>query len=430
MFYRFLRIWVDLKRRELPGLLLAFGCAATMFSAYSLLRPVRDAMGVTSGVESLPLLFWATFAVTLLLQPIYGWVLSRFSRAIALPSIYVFVAITLVGFYSWFYLQTDHTWIARFYFVWVSVFNLFIIAIFWSLMADIFNREQASRMYGFVAGGISFGGLLGPSLAAWLAKPLGTVSLLLVAAGLFLVSAFLMWQVVQWRASQPDIPMDEIRVPLKAKPWDAFQQVVRSPYLSLISVFVLLLTFVSTILYLEQQRVVASSIPNKDAQTALFATIDFYVQAGSLGVQFFFFPRLMRWFNFRTLLAAIPAVMVSAFLTFTFFPSLPVIVGAMAIRRIGEYGVTRPCRDMLFAVVSPQEKYMAKSLIDTFVYRGGDAVSSSIYAAVVALSASTPLGGVAPGIFGILVALAWLLVSVFLAKWFASNKVRLYKSGV
>jgi ATP:ADP antiporter, AAA family len=428
MLYRFMRILVDLERRELPGLLLAFGCAASMFTAYSMLRSVRDAMGVTSGVESLPFLFWMTFAITLLLQPIYGWVLSRFSRAIALPAVYIFVAATLIGFYGWFYLQSDHTWIARTYFVWVSVFNLFIIAVFWSLMADIFDREQAGRVYGFLAGGISFGGLLGPGLAASLAKPFGTVSLLLVAAILFFTSGILMWRVVQWRSTQPEINLEEkIQVPLKAKPWDAFQQVTRSPYLSLISVFVLLLTFVSTILYLEQQRVIALAIPDKDAQTQLFATIDFYVQAASLAVQFIFFPRLMRWLNFKTLLVSIPGVMVLAFIAFTFSPSLPVIIGAMSIRRIGEYGVTRPCRDMLFTVVSSKEKYMAKSLIDTFVYRGGDAVSSSLYTGVVAITASVPFGGAAPGLFGIVISLLWVSVSLFLAKRFTSNKMKFSK---
>jgi ATP:ADP antiporter, AAA family len=309
---------------EWRGLVLAFLVSFTMFTAYSMLRPVRDAMGVTSGVRSLPALFWAVFAVTLILQPIYGWMLTRFPRKRVLPWVYVGVAVTLLIFYTWFFLQADHTWIARAYFVWISVFNLFLIAVFWSLMVDVFSKSQAVRLFGFLAAGLSVGGLTGPLVAAQLAEPIGAINLLLIAAALLCVSAFFMARVVAWQstftkldaaihppapnadAEQPAPPPRDDDKPLGVNMLDAFRQVARSPYLMAISIFVLLLTFVSTILYIEQQRIVGEVIKGRDAQTAFFANLDFWVQAGALTMQLLLFPRLLRWLGFSSMLALVP----------------------------------------------------------------------------------------------------------------------------
>jgi ATP:ADP antiporter, AAA family len=424
--HRFLQRVFAIEPEEVRGLILAFLVSFTMFTAYTMLRPVRDAMGVTSGVRSLPALFWAVFAVTLLIQPLYGWLLTRFPRKRALPWVYVSVAVTLIIFYAWFYVQTDHTWIARAYFVWVSVFNLFMIAVFWSLMVDVFTKVQAVRLFGFLAAGLSVGGLTGPLLASQLAKPIGTINLLLIAAALLCVAAFFMWRVVKWSAtfvthaatdhaaSNKDID-DK---PLATSAVDGFRQVARSPYLIAISVFVLMLTFVSTILYIEQQRIVGDVIKGRDAQTAFFATLDFWVQAGALTMQLLLFPRLLRWLGFSTMLALVPAIMIAVFMLFAMSPTLAVVAGATIARRIGEFGITRPCREILFTIVPPEQKYLGKNLIDTFVYRGGDAISATIHAAVIALAAGTAFNAMAAGLFGVVIAVVWLVVALWLAQKF------------
>ena len=161
---------------ELPALLAAFATLFCMFSSYTILRPIRDTMGITSGVEKLPYLFWGTFAAMLALQPVYGWLTSRLRspRVPALRWVYAFFIANLLAFYVWFNLQQDQTWIARIYYIWVSVFNFFIVAVFWSLMADVFTREQAGRMFGFIAAGGSTGGGVGAVVAGRLALPLGS----------------------------------------------------------------------------------------------------------------------------------------------------------------------------------------------------------------------------------------------------------------
>jgi ATP:ADP antiporter, AAA family len=148
-----LRRLVVLQPGEAPALLTSFATLLCTFSSYAILRPVRDALGVTSGLETIPYLFWAVFLAMLLLQPLYGWLTSRLPRSVFLPWVYIFFAANLIGFWLWFRLQADHTWIARSYFVWVSVFNLFILAAFWGLMADVFTREQAGRLFGFIWAG-------------------------------------------------------------------------------------------------------------------------------------------------------------------------------------------------------------------------------------------------------------------------------------
>lgn len=425
MSRRWLSALVDVQRFERRGLFYAFGCALCMFTAYSMLRPVRDTMGITSGVASLPSLFWGTFACMLLLQPVYGWVLSRFPRTVALPRVYAFFAITLLAFDVWFSLQVDHTWVARAYFVWVSVFNLFVVAVFWSLMVDVFTREQAGRFFGCIAAGISIGGLIGPLLASLLAEPLGTIHLLAVAASLLLISAALMRGIIRWHVRQPAAATESAGpdAALHGSAFAAFSQVVRTPYLRGVAGFVLLLTAVSTVLYLEQQQVVAHAVVGANARTAFFARVDLAVQTLALLAQLFLFSRLLRRFGLTAMLVSIPALLLIAFVVIGSSSSFAgqsfeVVIGAIMLRRIGEYAVTRPCRDMLMSVVSREEKYRAKNLIDTFVYRGGDALSASAVAALPVLAASP---GAVTAIAGFALCAVWVLSALWLGRRFEAR---------
>ena len=373
---------INARQHELPGALAAFATAFAMFSAYGILRPIRETMGITSGVQTLPALFWGTFAVMLLAQPVYGWLTSRFRRTGFLPWVYLFFVMNILGFHAWFNAQADHTWIARVYFIWVSVFVLFVVAVFWSLMADVFTREQAGRMFGFIAAGLSSGGLFGPFLGARLAEPIGTINLLLVSAALLAASLGFLLLVLRWhRRHGENVAAGEDRdARLGGSALAAFRQVAGSPYLALIALFVFLLTWVSTFLYLEQQAMVAEVFTDRDARTAFFNRIDFWVQAGSLVMQLFLFGRLYRWLGFRALIVSVPLLMTLGFAALALFPGFGVLVAVMVVRRIGEYSIARPSRDTLYTSVSREERYKAKSLIDTFVYRGGDATSASAHA--------------------------------------------------
>lgn len=406
----FIHRLVNVQSHELGGLLASFATLFCMFSSYTTLRPIRETMGLTSGVENLPYLFWGTFVAMLAVQPVYGWLTSRFSRTFFLPWVYLFFVANILGFWLWFGLEEDHTWIARVYFVWVSVFNLFVVAVFWSLMADVFTREQAGRMFGFIAAGASTGGLLGPFLAGRLAVPLGTINLLLVSAALLALSLVFMRRVIRWHAATGAARsgargQDEA---LGGSALAAFHQVVRSPYLLGIALFVLLLTWVSTFLYLEQQAQVAERFASRDERTRFFSDVDFWVQACSLATQLFLFGRLFRWIGFRALIVSVPLLMSAGYAAYALVPTFAVVVGVMIVRRVGEYAITRPCRDTLYTTVSREEKYKAKSLIDTFVYRGGDATSASLHKAL-----TSGLGLTASGVgwTGAAIAALWAVVA-------------------
>jgi ATP:ADP antiporter, AAA family len=412
---------INAEPHELPGLLAAFATVFAMFSSYSILRPIRETMGLTSGVETLPALFWGTFIAMLAAQPLYGWLTSRFRRSTFLPWIYLFFILNILGFYAWFNLQQDHTWIARVYFVWVSVFNLFVVAVFWSLMADVFTREQAGRLFGFIAAGLSVGGLFGPFLGKQLAQPIGTINLLLVSAALLALGLVAMMGVLGWHrahgAGTTETADKDAR--LGGSSLAAFTQVLRSPYLALIALFVLLLTWASTFLYLEQQAMVAEVFKDRDARTEFFNTIDFWVQCASLFVQLFVFGRLFRWFGLLPLLVLVPLLMLLGYATLALNPTFAVLIGVMILRRVGEYAIARPSRDTLYTVVTREEKYKAKSLIDTFVYRGGDATSASLHAF---LKSTFGLGLVGIAWVGAGVAALWAVVAFALGRMHVSRR--------
>jgi ATP:ADP antiporter, AAA family len=411
-----LRRLVILQPDEAPALLASFATLLCMFASYTILRPVRDALGITSGLEKIPYLFWGVFLVMLALQPLYGWLTSRFPRTVFLPWVYGFFAANLVAFYVWFRLQEDHTWIARTYFVWVSVFNLFVVAAFWSLMADVFNREQAGRLFGFIWAGASTGGLIGPLIDHYLAVPIGAINLLPISALLLLVSLIFMAQVIRWQrrhgeAREAGVPHREDA--LGGGVWAAFAQVARSPYLLGIAAFVMLMTWVSTFLYLEQQAFVARVFHNADERASFFGGIDFWVQAASLTMQVLLFGRLFKWLGLRAVLASVPVIMTAGYALFALAPGFMVLVVVYAVRRVGDYALTRPCRDALYTVVSREEKYKAKSLIDTFVYRGGDALSGSLYKE---LTGSLGAGPAAIGWLGAAISAVWTVLALALGR--------------
>ena len=427
---QFLRRLVVLQPGEAPALLASFATLFCVFASYSILRPVRDALGITSGLENIPYLFWGVFVVMLLLQPVYGWLTSRFPRTVFLPWVYGFFAANLMLFWAWFHLGADHTWIARTYFVWVSVFNLFVVAAFWSLMADVYSREQAGRLFGFIWAGASTGGLVGPLIARKLAVPLGAINLLPISAALLLMSLAFMAYVIRWqrRHAAPPGPLTAATSEVAAAHggvgggiFAAFAQVARSPYLLGIVVFVLFMTWVSTFLYLEQQAFVAKAFSNADERTRFFAGIDFWVQGASLLIQFLLFGRLFKWFGMRALLAAVPLLMTAGYAVFALAPTFMVLVVVYAVRRVADYAITRPCRDSLFTVVSREEKYQAKSLIDTFAYRGGDALSGSLYKG---LTGSLGAGPAAIGWIGAVVSVAWTVLALSLGRAFQARGSR------
>jgi AAA family ATP:ADP antiporter len=360
----------------LAGFLLFF----CLFGGYFMLRPIRESMGIQAGVQNLQWLFTATFVVMLLAVPVFAWLNSKVQRIHFIDWVYGFFGLNLLLFAVAFNVLADDVWLARTFYVWISVYNLFVVSVAWSLMADVFDGPQAKRLFAFIAAGASVGGLAGPALSALLANVLGPAGLSLLAALLLVACIALKHYLMAWRevagAGRPGAERAESpREPVPGNPFSGLTRVLRSTYLLALCLFVVLLATVSTFLYFEQARLVAELFPSREEQVRVFGIIDFVVQAGALTAQLFITGRVAQKLGLRTLLAIVPALVCLGFIGLALAPTFAVLAGLMIVRRIGEYAFVRPGREMLFAPLDAETKYKAKNFIDTVVYRAGDAIS-------------------------------------------------------
>lgn len=364
------------ERHELPALAWAFAYFFTLLAAYYVLRPVRDEMGVQAGTAALPYLFSATFVAMLLLVPLYGWLCARLPRAQLLPSVYAFFAANLVLFWAALAAGAPLAVLAPAFFVWVSVFNLFVVSVFWSFMADLFDARQAARLYGAIAAGGSCGAIAGPSITALAAAPLGTANLLLVSAALLGAAILCIAMLGRWSRAHPKAGEPRAEAPIGGSILAGARAALSSRYLLAICGYLLCYTTLSTALYFQQIDIVGEAIAERAGRTRLFALIDLAVNTLTLLLQLFAFARLGALLGPAWMLALLPLVSIAGFAWLGFAPSLAALVVFVVARRACGFALSRPVREALYTVVGREERYKAKAFIDTVVYRGGDAFSA------------------------------------------------------
>ena len=376
-----------------------------LFAGYFMLRPVRETMGIAGGVENLQWLFTATFVLTLAAMPLFGWLAAHVPRRTILAWTYAFFATNLLAFALAFALAPQNLWFPRGFYVWLSMFNLVAISVAWSVMADVFSPGQAKRGFALVAAGASFGGLAGPVAGVLLVGIVGHAGLLVLSAALLLAAIAAAQRVRRWRERHPVAGVDPAAATLRlgGSPFAGARDVLRSPYLLGIALFVLLLASVTTFLYFEQARLVEAKFPDRVDQTRVFGTIDIIVQVLTIFAQLFITGRVAQRLGVGVLLTAVPLVVVAGFLWLAFAPVFAVLAVVMVVRRAGEYAFVRPGREMLYPILPPDAKYRAKNFIDTVVYRGADAVSGWAKA-LIDLVAQQPA---VAAVIGAALALAW-----------------------
>jgi AAA family ATP:ADP antiporter len=400
---------------EVPAVLGGFLLFFLLFTSYFMLRPVRETFGIAGGVDNLQWLFTGTFVSTLVVVPLYGWVSSRLPRRRLLPILYVASAAVMASFATSLAVDPDNIWIARAFYIWLSVFNLFVISIAWSLMADLFERDQGHRLFGQIAAGASLGGLAGPLISAFLVAPLGAAGLLFLSTGILLLTLLCVRFLIGWRdrvgPKADEGPRSPAPERIGGSIWAGLTLTLRSPFLLAIAAFVVLLATASTFLYFEQARIVQVTFPDRTSQTQTFAAIDVAVQSLTILIQIFLTGRLAKRLGVTVLLVAVPVMMMLGFGLLAFAATFPVLVFVMMARRIGEYALVRPGREMLFTAVDTETKYKAKNAIDTVVYRSGDAIAGWVYAGIVAVAST---GGVA--IAGAALAGLWGLIGFMIGR--------------
>jgi AAA family ATP:ADP antiporter len=373
---------VNVRPEEVRALLWAFVYFFCLLSAYYILRPLRDEMGVAAGVAKLQWLFTVTFLVMLAAVPAFGALVARFPRRRFVPWVYRFFILNILVFWALLQFDAGRILVARAFFVWVSVFNLFVVTVFWGFMADLFRYEQGRRLFGFIAAGGTAGALVGPSLTAALAVPLGYVNLLIVSA-LLLEGAT---QCVRRLLKTPQASgqesagaHSEANGAIGGGMLAGLTEIARSPYLLMICAHVLLLSLTNTFLYFQQAAIVAAGFDDPAERTRVFALIDLSVGLLTLAVQVSVTGRLLQKYGVGPALALLALVTMAGFAALAVAPVLAVVIAFQSLKRATEFAVSNPARETLFTVVTREQKYKSKSVIDTAVFRGGDAASGWAY---------------------------------------------------
>ena len=371
-------------RRALPAApeeraaaLWSFAYFFTLLASYYVLRPLRDQMGIAGGVRALPWLFTATFVTLLVAQPLYGALVARLPRTRFIPIVYHFFVINLALVWLLLTFGVATTIVARVFFVWVSVFTLFAIAVFWSFMADLFTSEQGKRLFGFIGAGGTAGALLGPVITIALSVPLGPANLLLVAMAFLELAVFCVHRLERAAARHPASRARERRVGGTA--FAALPELVRSPYLLGVGAWVSLLSFGATVLYFEQANIISNTVHDAGSQTRIFAAIDLAVGLLTLATQVFVTARALERFGVGAASAALPAVYVVGFAVLALAPTLAVVLVFQVAQRWMNFAIANPARQVFFTVVAREEKYKAKNLIDVVIYRGSDALYGWVF---------------------------------------------------
>ena len=400
--------------QERAAALWSFGYFFALLAGYYVLRPLRDQMGIAGGVRNLPWLFTATFVTLVVAQPLYGVLVAKLPRARFIPIVYHFFVANVALFWLLLTLDIAPVIVARVFFVWVSVFNLFAVAVFWSFMADLFTAEQGKRLFGFIGAGGTAGGLLGPVITIWLSVPLGPVNLLIAAAILLEVAVFCVYR-LERAATAPAGAQGGVRAEPERVGGNAFAalaEVFRSPYLLGVGFWVSLLSCCATIVYFAQANIVSATVHGAGAQTRIFASIDLAVGLLTLATQLLATGHVLKRFGTGIAAGALPGVYVIGFAALFLAPTLAVVVTVQVVQRWTNFAIANPARQVFFTVLARGEKYKAKNLIDVVVYRGSDALYGWVFDSLQVLGLK--LGGIA--LVALPVAAGWLILSVLLGR--------------
>ncbi|TAK87168.1 MAG: MFS transporter [Betaproteobacteria bacterium] len=407
-----LQRFANIRRDELAPALVAglfFFCVLT---ALMVVRPAREALGMQRGIESIRWLFIGTVVVTLLVNPLFGLLVSRFRRRVFVNATYLFFAFGLLAFHALLALAPasigERT--GQVFYVWFSVFNLFATMLFWAMMADRFSLEQSKRLFGVIAVGGTLGAIFGPWLAAVLAKPLGTAALLSVAAGFLLLALGAAWWLTGIYPEKNHPPASSAHAVIGGSAWEGFHAVFRSPYLLAICAYVLIVAVMATFIYFTRLQMVAALGANLDMRTAMFARIDLIAQAATLVLQAIVTGHLMRRLGVSVTLALLPLTAALGFLGLALLGSLAALIAFEATFRAVQRGIMRPARETLFTVVARADRYKSKAFIDTFVYRAGDVIGAQTEGLLGRLG----MGLAALASFALPLAMIWMALGVWL----------------
>ncbi|MEE4660998.1 MAG: MFS transporter, partial [Halieaceae bacterium] len=415
MLSNMLRKAVQIEPGETRATLTSFGFVFVLMAAYYILRPVRDAMASDWTDAEVSWLWTLNFFISAAVVSLYGAAVSgiRFRRLV--PSVYGFFAFSFVAFYLGTQVVTDRDLVDKAFYVWISVFSLFHISVFWSFMAELFSRQQSLRLFGFIGAGASTGALLGPTLPALFVQRIGTDNLILVAAGLLLLTLPVIALLQRLQAGNTGAGTQAVspEYALGGNPLAGFLDFVRSPYMLAIGLFILLYTSLSSFIYFELKNLMADF--SRTQRTQIWASMDLAVNTLTLLTAAFVTGRIASRFGLGVTLCSVPFLICGGMFAVAAAPSLALVVGLQILRRAGNYAITRPGREMLFTAVDRETRFKTKPVIDIVVYRGGDTLNAWAFTA---LTQGLGLGLGAVALVGAGIAAIWGLTGLYLGGMF------------
>ena len=424
---------LGLKTQEYVAVAWSFAYFFCVLSSYYILRPVRETMAVVSGPNTILWLFTGTLLVMLTVTPIFGWVASRYPRRQFLPWVYLFFISNIVIFWVIFSLMIDrnveHVWLGRVFFVWLSVFNLFVVSVFWSFMADIYTREQGRRLFGVITAGGSIGALAGGAATSSLVLHIGFQNLFPIAAILLAIAVICITRLRSWieqGSSSEVVGSAASSKPLGGNPLAGVTHVFSSRYFTAIAVSLMIASLLGTALYIFMAQLVEQEIPNVDERIKFFANVNNATNALSLIMQLLIVKHVVRRFGIGVSLSLMPIASIVGFVILAISPELGVVTIFTVLRRALGFGFSKPTSDMLYSVVTPEEKYKTKNFIDTAVYRSGDVVAGLALKVLGAIG----LGMSAISLLMLPFSAVWASVALWLGRDYRRQAKQLKKSGI
>jgi len=401
----------QVKKGEWAPLIWSFLYFYFLLTSYFVVRPIRETMGVTAGGREIyDVLFTATFIVMLLLQPLYGKIVSKYSRKQFIPIIYGFFTILMLVFWVTFQkFGTENITLAKIYFVFVSVFNLFVVSVFWSFMADVYTKEQGKRLFGVIAAGGSTGGISGGIITSNLVERIGTINMMLISAGFLLVCILIVIKIRKY-ANESEINKE---APLGGSPLEGLKLTFSSKLLMQIAIMTVMSVLIGGIFYTLQAEYIKQNYADRDVQTAIFANVNTFTNSLTLFFQLILTPFLLQKIKIHKILGIYPTIMIFAFMVFGALPVLQIVLAGIVLQRSGAYGLMKPPTDWLFTGLDKKIKYKFKNFLDTVIYRGGDVFTQLIFINLVGYFTKSLR---VFAIFGVLFSIIWLINAIKVGK--------------
>ena len=399
---------------ERRALALAFLCNFVMMGSYYIIRPVRDAMATVFGVAHLQDLFTGTLIISLVVSPLFAWITDTFRLSRVLPGVFCFIVVDLIAFFFWFEAAPQSRALAASYYWWASVINLFMVSVFWSLIVDVFTSGQAGRLLPAISASGSLGAIAGPLVASLFVKSIGVPALLLIAAAGFAAVVGLVLLLIREKNSlqlqRRETQKSTMDHELKGSLIDGFVTIFKNPLLLAQAGFMLLMTWISTIGYFIQTDIVARTFSDLASRTKAVAEIDLAVNIISAAIAMFGLSRFILRFGLTRSLILNPILMAISFVFMALSPTLLVLQSMQVTRRVIQYAIARPCREICFTVVDQESRYKAKNILDVVVYRLGDLSAAWVQAGMQSLGFAVG-GGLGLGLLasGVWAATAWSL---------------------